>query len=75
MTKQELLNQIQDALQREAPLTENLKLREIEEWDSLAVMAVIMIIDKNFGIKLKTADFNNFIFISDIIKIVEDKLK
>ena len=42
MTQQELLTHIQDALQRDEGLTPEMNLQELEEWDSLAIVSLIL---------------------------------
>jgi len=74
MTKEELLNEIKEALQREDELTEDMALDDIEEWDSLSVLSIINLYDQLFSIILKYKDIEKFKTVKDLIKSVEDKL-
>ena len=66
MTKDEFIVQMQDVLQTDAELTMETVLDDLDEWDSLSMMATMAFLDKNFGIKLKIADIKTFATIGDI---------
>ena len=53
MTRDEFLVEMQDVLQTEETLTVDTVLTDLAEWDSLAVMATMAFLDRNFGVKLK----------------------
>ena len=66
MTKEEFLIQMQDVLQTDAELSMETILAELDEWDSLAMMATMAFLDKSFGIKSKIADIKKFGTVGDI---------
>ena len=66
MNKEEFLIQMQDVLQTETELKMETVLDELDEWDSLSMMATMAFLDKNFGIKLKIADIKALATIGDI---------
>ena len=66
MSKEEFLVQMQDVLQTETELTMETVLDELDEWDSLSMMATMAFLDKNFGVKLKIADLKMLVTIGDI---------
>ena len=66
MSKDEFLVQMQDVLQTEAELKMETVLDELDEWDSLSMMATMAFLDKNFGVKLKIADIKTLGTIGDI---------
>lgn len=66
MTRDEFLTEMQDVLQTEEELSFETVLEDLEEWDSLAVMATMAFLDKNFGIKTSMADYINMTTIEDI---------
>lgn len=57
MTKEEFMVQMQDVLQTETELNSDTVLADLDEWDSLSIMATMAFLDKNFGVKMKLADF------------------
>ena len=65
MSKEEFLVQMQDVLQTETELTPETVLADLDEWDSLAMMATMAFLDKNFGVKVKIADLKTRTTISD----------
>lgn len=66
MSKEEFLVQMQDVLQTETELTMETVLDELDEWDSLSMMATMAFLDKNFGVKMKIADIKVLATIGDI---------
>ena len=66
MSKEEFIVQMQDVLQTETELTMETVLDELDEWDSLSMMATMAFLDKNFGIKLKIAEIKSLGTIGDI---------
>lgn len=66
MNKETFLTEMQDVLQRDDPLSMDLPLKDIDEWDSLAVMATAAFLHHNFSIRLTMDDFKTFTTIADI---------
>ena len=66
MTKEEFLTEMQDVLQTDTELTMETVLDELDEWDSLSMMATMAFLDKNFGVKIKIADIKTLATIGDI---------
>lgn len=66
MSKEEFLVQMQDVLQTETELTMETVLDELDEWDSLSMMATMAFLDKNFSVKMKIADIKALATIGDI---------
>lgn len=66
MTRDEFLVEMQDVLQTEDVLDFNSVLKDLEEWDSLSVMATMAFLEKNFGVKTTMADYKAMKTIGDI---------
>jgi len=66
MTKDEFLEQMQDVLQTDVELAYETVLDELDEWDSLAIMATMAFLDKNFGVKTSIKDYREMSTIGDI---------
>lgn len=66
MSKEEFIEQMQDVLQTDTELTMETALDELDEWDSLSMMATMAFLDKNFGVKVKIADLKPLATIGDI---------
>ena len=67
MTKDEFLVQMQDVLQTDDNLTVETVLNDLAEWDSLAMMATMAFLDKNFGVKVGIKDFMEMSTMSDLM--------
>ena len=66
MTKDEFLEKMQDVLQTDDALTAETVLNDLAEWDSLAMMATMAFLDKNFGVKVGLKDFKEMSTVGDI---------
>lgn len=66
MNKEEFLEQMQDVLQTDETLSYETVLEDLAEWDSLAVMATMAFLDKNFGVKTAMKDYKEMSTIADI---------
>lgn len=67
MTKEEFLEKMQDVLQTDETLTAETVLGNLAEWDSLAIMATMAFLDKNFGIKVGIRDFIEMNTMADLM--------
>lgn len=66
MTKEEFLDQMAEVLQTEETLTMETVLDDLDEWDSLSMMATMAFLDKNFGVKVKIVELKTLSTIADI---------
>lgn len=66
MNKEAFLVQLQDVLQTETELEFDTMLDELDEWDSLSMMATMAFLDKTFGVKVKIADLKVLAKVGDI---------
>lgn len=72
MREEVFLADFRDLLQSEAPqLSLATPLRSLEEWDSLAGMALIAYFDKKYGKRLTFADIKRFSTVGDIFAALE----
>ena len=67
MTKAEFCEEMQEVLQTDAELAPETVLGDLEEWDSLAMMATMAFFDKSFGIKVGLKDFREVKTIGDLM--------
>lgn len=66
MTRDEFLTEMQDVLQTETDISFSTVLKELDEWDSLALMATMAFLDKNFGVATTLSDYRSMKTIEDI---------
>ncbi|MDP4180458.1 MAG: phosphopantetheine-binding protein [Bacillota bacterium] len=72
MTVKEKLNMLEDLLDIERDsLNEDLGLDEVENWDSMAVIALIAMFDESFEKVLTPAEVKKFKTIKDIVDQME----
>ena len=55
-------------------LTPETRFRDLDEWSSLLALSVIAMVDEEFEILLKGDDIRNSTTISDLYKIIEEKI-
>lgn len=74
MTKQELLGHIQEVMQTQSILKEENLLADIDEWDSLTIIAMINLYKELFGIVIEGRTFNECKSVKDLMTLVEQYL-
>ena len=71
MKKAEFLRLLETTLEIEANvLTEESDLAGLEEFDSFAIMALIVLIDEKFEKSLSAEDFENISTVASFVKII-----
>lgn len=75
MTKEDFLLELEDILQTDDPIEIDLQLEDLEEWDSLAMMAVMSYYKKNFGINVTLKELKEIKSPADLIALAGDKIK
>jgi len=70
MDKGAFLVMLQDAFQRSEPLTMNMPLAEIPEWDSLTAMLTLTLAKQRFSKNLKIADFKKTMLVEDLYALL-----
>lgn len=68
MTNEEFLTEMQDVLQTEEDLSMDTVLDDLDEWDSLSVMATMAFLEKSFEVKTTMKDYKEIKTIGDIAK-------
>ena len=63
----------QDLLQRDEPVAASDILADMEEWDSLAIMALIAWFDRNFNLHLTFPDFKALRSVADVASLADIK--
>ncbi|WP_022765826.1 acyl carrier protein [Butyrivibrio sp. XPD2006] len=72
MSESEKLKLLEEAMEMdEGSLKPELVLDEIEEYDSLTKLAIIVLIEDEFGKKLSASDFKGFTTVADILSVME----
>lgn len=67
----DLLKEILEIEDRELSMTDN--FREYPEWDSLAYLSVIAMLDEEYGIQIEGPEFKKLKTVGDLFSVVEKK--
>ena len=72
MTKKEKLALLEDMLElEEGELNEEMELNQLDNWDSMAKLSLIVLMDDEFGKKITGEDIRGFVTVKDILDIME----
>jgi acyl carrier protein len=72
MTEIRKIELLEDMLDLEAgTLKADLLIEDIEEWDSMAVISLIALLDGEFGKAITAKEIKSFKTIEDILKVME----
>ena len=73
MTEREKLALLEDMLEvDEGILTPDMKLGDIDEFDSMAVLSLIVLFEDEFGKKITGQDVKKYITIADVLNAMEN---
>ena len=73
MNKKEFLNKIEEIIEvEENSLTGSELLEDLEDWDSLAVMGFIAMIDVNFALTIRAEKINECKTVNDLASLLGD---
>ena len=75
MTKSEFLEAFQDVLQRDDPVTEDMVLAELDEWDSLSKMATMAYFKGHFGVAITLDTLGKLEKVSDLINLAGENIQ
>ena len=73
MKVENFINELKEALEIEdedKEITLETDLRYVEEYDSLSVLAIIAMVDKNFGKQIPSADFAKVTTIKTLMNLI-----
>ncbi len=73
MKTEDFINELKDALEIEdedQEITLETNLKELEEYDSLGVLSIIVLIDKNFGKQIPSSDFIKITTIKNLLDLI-----
>jgi acyl carrier protein len=74
MTNQELIQLFAEALETEASSIDPEKaIAEYAEWNSLAWLTIMSLLDERYGIQLTGKEIRDFVTVSDVIENVTAK--
>lgn len=71
MTKEELLKQIADAMHMDEPLKEDMILDDIDEWDSLAFVSIMVLFKNVLNIQINGDDLKKCEKVSDLLALTK----
>lgn len=75
MSSNEFIDKFAEALEIEdaSSLNNETEFRNLEEWDSLAYLNVIALLDEEYDIQIENAEFKKLKTIADIINYIESQ--
>ena len=76
MKTKDFINELKEALEIEdedQEITLETNLKDLEEYDSLSVLSIIAMIDKNFGKQIPSSDFIKITTIKSLIDLIGKK--
>ena len=74
MRKEEFLNELLEIMQIEINLNESTLLESLEEWDSMAKLAIISLFDLEFKITLTFEKLKDVKTISELMQIANEQI-
>ena len=73
--EQKFIEAFKNALEREGEVNLADEFRNYNEWDSLAYLEVIAMLDEDFGVEIEANDFKKLRTVEDLINEVRKRSK
>jgi acyl carrier protein len=78
LSRDEILNQITDIMrdvfdEDDLEVSEETSAEDVEEWDSLSHVRLIVAIERKFGFKFKNSEIESLKNVGDLVNMVETK--
>jgi len=73
MNTKDFINELKEDLEIEdedQEITLETNLKDLEEYDSLSVLSIIAMIDKNFGKQIPSSDFSKITTVSSLMELI-----
>ena len=74
MTKQDLCNAIAEIMEVDAVINETTDLTQYEEFDSLAILSLVALINSKFGKRIPGTQLKSIRTPSDLIALIGDSM-
>lgn len=71
MIKTEFLEELKEAMHRDEDLNEDMLLDDIDEWDSLAFVSIMVLFKNLFEMKITGEDLKNCQKVSDLLNLAK----
>ena len=72
MTNKEKLSLLEEMLDvEEGSLNEEMNLSDVREWDSMAALSIIALLDEKFDKQISANQIKEFKTVSDVLKVME----
>jgi acyl carrier protein len=55
-------------------IDENTTAEDVEEWDSLSHIRLVVAVEREFGIKFKNSELEGLTKVGDFVKLIDEKL-
>lgn len=70
MKTNEFLEKLQDEMEEDNALSLNTKFKELENYDSMSILSLIVFIDENFSKKLDTKQFKDIQTLQELKELI-----
>ncbi|UQB67776.1 phosphopantetheine-binding protein [Epilithonimonas zeae] len=70
MKTNEFLEKLQDEMEEDNALSLSTKFKELENYDSMSILSLIVFIDENFGKKLDTKQFKDIQTLQELKELI-----
>jgi acyl carrier protein len=75
MTTGEFFDELRTLIQREDPIAPHMRLRDIPEWDSLAIMGCMAFFHGHFGVRIPYSAFQGLSTVEDLVALAKGAIR
>jgi acyl carrier protein len=71
MDRNDVLAKIAEVLDIEGDIDAGVKLAELDSWDSLAKLSLMIMLEEDFAKSIDTEEIRSFVTVQDILDVIE----
>ncbi|MDR1857631.1 MAG: acyl carrier protein [Desulfovibrio sp.] len=75
MNIDEFLEELKTLMQRDGTLTPDMALRDVPEWDSLAIMGCMAFLHGHFGLRIPYSRFGSLNTVEDVAALAKGAIR
>ena len=73
VNKDEFLKEFAVAINRDDPITEDMVLKDLSEWDSLGIMCVVTMFEDTYGKSLTFNEISQYKTVKDLMNLAQEQ--
>lgn len=72
--EKKFIEMFKEIIEEDGPVGLDDILQEFEEWDSLASLSLVSMVDDEYGVTLRSEDLEEVVVVGDVLELIKNKM-